>query len=386
MRVVRLFIALAALLLFIPCLWSQTVVTGKVTNTKGEALPITGISVNKGESGTITGEDGRFVLKLAKKKRYLLEVQRLGYIKYEKNFVLENQDTLVLNVTLINSELSEVVVSDRQGASTMKSIDSRFAAGVPSPSGDFLNAVLSSQPGVSMRNELSSSYSVRGGSFDENIVYVNDIEVYRPFLVRSGQQEGLSFINGDMVDRVSFSAGGFEAKYGDKLSSVLDVKYRQPKKFAGSAQLGIMMGSLHLENASKSGKTTYLVGFRYRNNGYVLRSLDTQGEYTPRYLDLQSYLTHQFSKRWSLGFLGNYSSNRFQFIPQTRQTELGSIQQALRFTVFFDGQEITRYRTGLGAVDLQYKVNDDWRIKLIGSHYETRENEEFDIVGQYRLD
>ncbi len=382
----RILLVVANLLCAI-LLYSQEVqLSGRVLTEKNEPVPFANIVVNGGEKGAVTNDNGDFTLNLKAGQSYQLSISRAGFTQLSVLLNTGKSAVQKRNFILKPIEIEGVTIEDKGRTSTMKRLDTKTVSVVPAASGDFINAVLASQPGVAMRNELSSSYSVRGGSFDENLIYVNDIEIYRPFLVRAGQQEGLSFINGDLVKSVSFSAGGFDAKYGDKLASVLDIQYKKPTRFAGSVMASLLGGSLSLENASKSGKTTYVAGFRYRSNAYLLGSLDTKGEYKPRYTDFQTYISHRINDRLDIGFLGNYSGNRFHFIPQTRETELGSIQQALRFTVYFDGQELSRYHTGMGAVDVNYRLTDDVKLKLIASHFATSEREEFDIVGQYSLD
>ncbi|HEY0029896.1 MAG TPA: TonB-dependent receptor plug domain-containing protein, partial [Bacteroidia bacterium] len=245
-------------------------------------------------------------------------------------------------------------------------------------------AILFTLPGVSSRNELSSSYSVRGGNFDENLVYVNGIEIYRPFLTRSGQQEGLSFINADLVSSVLFSAGGFEAKYGDKMSSVLDVQYRRPRKFAGTVSGSLLGSNLHLEGCSKNYRFTWLVGARYKTNKYLLGKTDSKGDYKPFFADVQMYTTYDINPNWELDFLGNYASNRYQFVPENRETDFGTLDKALRLKIYFDGQEIDQFNTMMGALSAIY--NDDAQklnLKFIGSAFKSKESEAFDIQGQY---
>lgn len=240
--------------------------------------------------------------------------------------------------------------------------------------------------GVSSNNELSSGYSVRGGNFDENLVYVNDIEVYRPFLVRSGQQEGLSFANPNMVQNINFSAGGFEAKYGDKLSSVLDITYRKPTKFAGNASASFLGGNLQLEGISKNRLVAWNVGGRYRTNSYLLKNLDTKGEYRPSALDVQSFLTFDINPRFKMEFLGNISNNRYLVIPASRQTTFGTVTNAQKLTVYFDGRELMQYTTYMGGLSATYKPTGKTKLKLIGSAYRAKEEELYTIQGQYFID
>jgi hypothetical protein len=268
---------------------------------------------------------------------------------------------------------------------TITRIDPILITHIPTASQDF-NAILFTLPGVSNRNELSSAYSVRGGNFDENLVYVNGIEIYRPFLVRSGQQEGLSFINPDMVSSVIFSAGGFEAKYGDKMSSVLDVQYRKPRKFAGTVSGSMLGGNLELEGISKSHRFSWMVGSRYKSTKYLLGKIDTKGEYKPSFVDVQGYATYDLTTNWELGFLGNYSSNKYNIIPENRETDFGTLNQALRLKVYFDGQEVDKFSTMLGAVSAIHRSNDEkTNLKFIVSAFKSKESEAFDIQGQYYI-
>ena len=245
--------------------------------------------------------------------------------------------------------------------------------------------ILKTLPGVNISNELSTQYSVRGGNFDENLVYVNEIEVYRPFLIRSGNQEGLSFVNTDLVQNVDFSAGGFQAKYGDKLSSVLDITYRNPVAFGIRADLSLLGGSVAAETVSKDGKFSGIAGVRYRDNSLILNSLETEGIVEPVFADAQTYLTYRFSSKFHLNFLGNVSLNTYNFQPVNRQTNFGTLQDPVALLVFYDGQEKDQYQTNFGAFKANYFVNDNLTLKLIASAYLTTEQEYFDIFAQYRL-
>jgi hypothetical protein len=256
---------------------------------------------------------------------------------------------------------------------------------IPTVTGN-IEDIIKTQMGVSSNNELSSGYSVRGGNFDENLVYVNDIEVYRPFLVRSGQQEGLSFANPNMVQNINFSAGGFEARYGDKMSSVLDITYRKPLKFAGSASASFLGGNLQLEGVSRNRLVAWNVGGRYRTNIYLLKSLDTKGEYRPTSMDVQSFLTFRISPKTMVEFLGNISNNKYLVIPANRQTDFGTVSNALRFTVYFDGRELMQYTTFMGGLSTTYRPDSKTKLKFIGSAYRANEEEIYTIQGQYFID
>jgi hypothetical protein len=250
-----------------------------------------------------------------------------------------------------------------------------------------IEALIKTFPGVSSNNELSSQYSVRGGNYDENLVYVNDIEVFRPFLIRSGEQEGLSFINPDLVSMVQFSSGGFDAKYGDKMASVLDIRYKRPNQFAGSASLDLLGASAHLEGASKNQKWKGLFGVRQKSNQYLLGSLETQGDYRPSFTDVQTYVLHTLNPRWELDFLGNISLNKYELIPKSRYTTFGGGSNTMGFYVGFVGREIDRFNSVFGAFSATYKphanVNLQHRLTLSG--FQSVEREFFDIFGAYRL-
>lgn len=342
--------------------------------------------------GKFIGEvkiDGSYTIQIPPETTHTLSFVCSGYFTANYAITLESGVSKVLHVSLKRAvKETDMVVKreEKYRIQTMFKIETKDVKKIPSVSGDF-NATLHSQPGVMSNNELSSGYSVRGGNFDENLVYVNDIEVYRPFLARSGEQEGLSFVNTDLVQNVNFSTGGFEARYGDKLSSVLDITYKKPTEFEGSASGSLMGGSVHLAGMSNNKSFTYLLGVRTKINSYVLNSLDTKGDYKPRFTDIQTFLTYDVSPKFELNFLGTYSNNKYQFIPQDRETKFGTMQEALRFMVYFDGQEIDEFNTMLSALSGIYHDNSKGlQLKFIGSLYQTSESETFDILGQYWLD
>lgn len=286
--------------------------------------------------------------------------------------------------------MGPVEVSDfRKRSEEIIVLDPKVLNQIPSPTGN-LEDLIKTQMGVSSNNELSSGYSVRGGNFDENLIYVNDIEVYRPFLVRSGQQEGLSFANPNMVQNINFSAGGFEAKYGDKLSSVLDITYRKPLKFAGNASASFLGGNVQLEGITKNRILAWNIGARYRTNSYVLKSLDTRlntsGGYRPSAMDVQSFLTFELNPKWRIEFLGNIASNKYLVKPVTRQTDFGTVKDALRLTIYFDGQELMQYTTYMGGLSTTFRPNSKTKLKLIGSAYLANEQEVYTVQGQYYID
>ena len=298
---------------------------------------------------------------------------------------LKNGEKKKLDMTLHSAAmvLPDAVISDRAtDASSLTRLDAKQATLLPTMGGG-VETLIKTLPGVVSNNELSSQYRVRGGNFDENLIYVNGIEIYRPFLVGSGQQEGLSFVNSQLVNNIEFSAGGFAAEYGDKMSSVLDVTYKTPREFAASLSLSLLGAEAHVEGATKNEKFSYLVGARYKNTALVLGMMDTKGDYKPNFTDAQALLNYKFNEKWDLSLFGYYSKNRYMFIPQNARINTGTIDIPLQLNVYFDGREVDDYTTGLGALTLSYKPNNDLNLKWIASAYSTYETETFDIQEQY---
>ena len=361
-------------------------IKGKLANTEGEPFELVNVTIKDTTIGTTTNENGEFSLTVACDKSITLVFYHVGFERIEQEIDPWNYEPINIKLAKSRIDITGFTFTEEGNrASSMQKIDPRVATQIPT-FGNFEKILTAQAVGVSSNNELSSQYSVRGGNFDENLVYVNDIQIYRPFLIRSGQQEGLSFINANLVSNVLFSSGGFEAKYGDKLSSVLDVTYKEPEKFAGSVQGSLLGGSIHLEDASENHRFTQLHGVRYKTNQYILDALPTTGNYTPVYIDYQTYITYDITDDIEIGFLGNISQNKYQFKPESRQSDFGTINQALRLTVFFEGQEIDEYLTMLGATSLSWKPTFHTELKFIGSVFNTVESETFDILGQYRLD
>lgn len=311
-------------------------------------------------------------LQLKPGERYLIDK------KFDTEIVLGGVD--------IKGERHMVEDEVREKVSTVK-IDVKDIEQLPAPTQDIVSAVLLKGVGVSIKSELSSQYTVRGGNFDENLVYVNGFEVYRPFLIRSGQQEGLSFINSSMVEDLLFSAGGFEAKYGDKMASVLAAEYKQPDSLGGSVSMGLLGGFAHLEGAirNKKGekKFTFLMGVRHKQNQYLLNSLETQGQYSPSFTDVQGFFTYRFNKKWSLEYITNYARNRYVFVPVDRETTFGVVNQVLRLTMYFDGREADSYQTLMNGLSLVFEPKDNLKLKFMGSLYNSSEIEAYDILGEY---
>jgi hypothetical protein len=366
---------------------TEATVQGYVRNAEGKAISSVSIVVQNSNFKAISSDSGYYQLKTMAYKQLTLQYSCIGYQTIKKQIRLEPGEKARLDVTLpvIVKKIDEVsVVSEADRATDPNKVNIKDFSQIPNASGNF-EALIKTLPGVASNNELSSQYSVRGGNFDENLVYVNDIEIVRPFLIRSGQQEGLSFINPDMVSSVKFSAGGFEARYGDKMSSVLDVSYRKPVENQYSLSASLLGGSLSAEGTSKNSKFTYIGGFRYKTSEYLLRTMDTKGEYNPAFVDGQALISFQASKKLEFSFLGNFSQNKYLFIPQTRSTNFGTYAQIYNLTIYYDGQELDRYQSSLGAFTVNYKPQDNLSLKLISSGYSSYEQETFDIEGYYLI-
>jgi hypothetical protein len=365
----------------------QVFIRGSVADENSEPLSGAVISDIREQKPTVSDQDGVFQISVIPNREVILVCTFLGYRNDTTRLMLQPGETRILTIRMIPSPemLGEVLVKSRfDRAESLQQINIRSIDHIPLPSGSF-ESILSTL-GASSRNEMSSAYSVRGGNFDENLIYVNDIEIYRPITVKAGQQEGLSFINSDMISSIQFAAGGFDARYGDKMSSVLDIKYKRPDDFSGSVSAGLLGASAHVEGSSTNHKFTHITGVRYKANQYLLNTLQTEGDYKPRFFDLQSFLTYDVSEKLEIGFLGSLSQNKYQVIPQSRETAFGTYQQALNFTVYYEGQEVDRFNTILGALTLHFKPASNLSLKLIGSGYKTSENITYDILGQYRID
>jgi hypothetical protein len=361
---------------------------GKVTDQDGKPVELANISLKNSNIGTVSNRDGAYLLRIPAKKSVVIVFSEIGYGSVEKTIMASEEQRFEMNVSLkqSNQEIGEIQITQhRRNKTNMDRIDSKYLTSMTDAGTGGVEALIKTLPGVSSNNELSSQYTVRGGNFDENLVYVNDIEVYRPQLIRAGQQEGMSFINSDMVSSIEFSAGGFDAKYGDKMSSVLDIRYRKPTGFAGTASASLLGGSLQLEGLSKNGKFSHITGVRYKTNRYLLGTLDEKGEYNPRFIDIQTYLTYKFNKKFDLSFLGNLAQNQYNFIPQTRKTSFGTFNQAYNATVYFEGQEVDKFATMTGALVANYHPGEKLNMKLIASAFNSKEEETYDILGQYYL-
>lgn len=376
---------------------NESFVYGKIKATDGTELVGANIYSSNLKYGTTSDIDGNYKLTLPENKRFFIKITHIGYIALEKQVRLEPGQELNLDFVLeTNANFLKTlqVTADKEelrDEAGVIEIDPLTVKSLPSAFQDF-SKILVTLPGVYSNNELSTAYSVRGGNFDENLVYVNNIPVYRSFLANTGRQEGLSFVNPDLVGDIVFSAGGWQPKYGDALSSVLSIKYKKPSTFSGSLNAGLLGGSGHIEGVSENGRTSFISGIRHKDSRYLLGTLETNGQFLPRYTDFQSFVNFDLSPKNSnrtreteLGWLFSYARNRFLTLPTTRETEFGSISANFRFLVAFEGRESLNYDTYQSGFNLSHSFSDKWRSELIVSGVYTTEREFFEVEGAYRL-
>lgn len=358
---------------------------GRVIDEENNPVELASVSCLAQGKATVTSLKGEFKLTLHSADSVVVKFSMLGY-KTKTRILKKPKGTQTLQIVLYESAgaLDEVNVTGQKIQSGQtQDISTEELKSLPSTTGNAVEELIQTQAGVSTHSELSSQYNVRGGAFDENSVYINNVEVFRPFLVRSGQQEGLSVINPDMVDKIGFSTGGFEAKYGDKMSSALDITYRRPKKFESNFTASLLGGSAFLGFSNK--KFAWSHGLRYKTTRYLLNSLETNGEYKPSFLDYQTYLSFTPNKRWTIDFIGNTSDNHYNFEPQDRETKFGTLENVKSFKVYFDGKEKDLFRTYFGSLGITRHFGDSTSISILGSAYKTTESERYDIQGQYWL-
>lgn len=382
---IRYNIIIIMLLLCFTGIKAQTfTLQGRVTDSEMNPVELATVAVVQQGKMTMTNLKGEFSMKLQSSDSVVVRFSMVGY--KTKTRVLrrpKGKQTLLIQL-YDDNQLAGVTVTEekRQMGSTQK-LDTKDMKNAPSVTGNAVEEMIQSQAGVSTHSELSSQYNVRGGSFDENSVYINNVEIYRPFLVRSGQQEGLSIINPDMVESVGFSTGGFEAKYGDKMSSVLDIKYKRPKNFEANVSASLLGASAYIGFSTK--KFSWSNGIRYKTNKYLLGTLETKGEYQPNFLDYQTYLTYEPSDRWSIELLGDISENHYNFYPEDRETRFGTMENVKSFRVYFDGQEKDIFRTYFGSLSITRKFGKNTKLSLSAAAFHTNEQEKYDIQGQYWL-
>lgn len=381
----RFLFLLALLATALGCVAQTFTLRGRVTDGEGNPVEFASVTCPSQGRATVTSLQGQYALRLLSADSVVVKFSMLGY-RTKTRVLRRPKGTQTLQVTLTEqaNTLGEVTVAGQKIQSGQtQDISTKPLRSLPSTTGNAVEELIQSQAGVSTHSELSSQYNVRGGSFDENSVYINSVEVYRPFLVRSGQQEGLSVINPDMVERIGFSTGGFEAKYGDKMSSALNITYRRPKRFEATAAASLLGGSAYVGFSNK--RLAWANGVRYKTTKYLLGSLETKGEYKPNFLDYQTYLSYKPNKRWTVDFIGNISDNHYNFHPEDRETKFGTMESVRSFRVYFDGQEKDRFRTFFGTLGITRHLGDSTSVSLLGSSFSTSEQERYDIQGQYWL-
>ena len=357
---------------------------GKVIDEDGHALELVTISCAAQGKLTMTNLKGEFSIGLSTADSVVVKFTMVGYGVRKRVFKRPKGKMTVQIVMHPAATLSEVTVTQRRRqTSQTEQLDTKHLKQTPSTTGNAVEEMIQQQAGVSSHNELSSQYNVRGGSFDENSVYINQIEVYRPLLISSGQQEGLSVINPNMVEKIGFSTGGYEAKYGDKMSSVLDITYRHIKGFEANATASLLGASGFIGYGNSRFSMSH--GIRYKTNRYLLNTLETTGEYKPNFLDYQTYISYTPNKRWNIDFIGNIADNHYNFTPKDRETSFGTLADVKQFKVYFDGQEKDRFNTLFGALGITRRITDSTSVKFLTSAFHTKERETYDIAGQYWL-
>jgi CarboxypepD_reg-like domain/TonB-dependent Receptor Plug Domain len=365
-----------------------SVIAGRIVDENENPLPGVSVTVLGRQSGIVTSDSGSFRIRVPAEKAIALLFSFTGYKTEQRNFLLneKEEEHIVVRLERGDRSLQEVVVSDQRDSheAGLVKLNPKHAINIPSPIGGIESLI---KVIVGSNNELTSQYSVRGGNYDENLIYVNDFEVFRPYLVNNAQQEGLSFINPELTRSVSFYTGGFQAKYGDKMSSALDIQYKKPRSFGGSAYVGLLEQGMHLEGASPNQQFTYLVGVRNRSNGSLLSSQETKGTYAPSSSDLQALLTWQPNRRLQLELMGTFSQTRFHLIPQSSQLTSSIFSPYytanLGLDIFFQGQEKDEYRSKMLGLSLTQEVNKDLRLKWMASRFDDNEQQAYDITGAY---
>lgn len=380
------------LLLLFSILYSSALLAQKAT-VRGVILdvfdePIPSVNITFGNTGAISDLDGYYLIEITANENVQITYSHIGHKNVQATLNLSNNEDYELNPVMKTDieQIATVVISGRENKRVegITTLSPEAIRRMPSAISG-VTSLLTSLPGINSNNELSTQYAVRGGNYDENLVYVNEIEVYRPFLIRSGQQEGLSFVNDDLTSSVDFSAGGFQAKFGDKLSSVLDITYRKPTEVQASLDASLLGVSVSAGDISNDGKFTGIVGLRYRDNSLFVNAKETQTNFKPTFLDAQTYLSYKFNNKLEIGFLGNVAINKYSYKPLTRQTNFGTLADPVALLVFYEGQEEDKYDTYFGALKATYVASQNYTAKFIGSIYQTQEQEYFDILAQYRL-
>ncbi len=362
-------------------------IKGRVTNEKGRGIEAATVAVSGTGIGTGTDKKGYYELQVPANTTITVAFTFVGYETQTQSVTMVPGQSKTIDIQLRETatQLGEVIkTADRSEEAGNIKLDVSKAGLIPTVGfGSGVEALIKTY--VGSNNEMTSQYNVRGGNYDENLVYVNDFEIYRPFLTRSGQQEGMSFVNADLVSGVNFSIGGFQSKYGDKMSSVLDVTYKNPTEFGGRVMLSALGASLALEGASKNGKLTWLAGARQKSNQYLLQAQPTKGVYNPSFTDIQADIKYHFSPKWEVELIGNYARNRFNFAPEEQTSSFGLINKAFQLRVFYEGQEIDQFDSRFGGISTTFKPNKKLRLKFLASGFQTNEKETYDILGEYLL-
>jgi len=363
------------------------ILKGRITNEYGSPVSHAEIAQVGTDLVVESDDNGSYSISIPGNKKTGIRITALGYEIENFNIRMDGRDSVIRDVVMTSlvEIIDNTVITDQRhrGEAGTVQINTKNLDLNPSPLGgvESLLKIL-----VGSHNELSSQYTVRGGNFDENLVYVNDFEIYRPFLVRSGQQEGLSFVNSDLVSGVNFSTGGFQSKYGDKMSSVLDVTYKKPRDFGGSVMLSLLGAQAHLEGSTRDNKFTYLVGLRQKSNQYLLQSQPTKGQYNPSFTDIQVLLNYKLGKKWETEVIGNYARNRFNFVPERAEEAFGYVNEAYKLTTIYNGSEMDQFDSRYAGWSLTFRPNDKLKLKLLASGFQTNEYETYDINGDYLLD
>ena len=381
----KYILLMAMLLTSFVALADDFTLKGKVIDEENNALELVTVSCMEQGKVTMTNLEGEFSMTLRSADSVEVRFSMVGYAARKRVFRRPRGRQTVQIVMHPMEALKEVTITERRRQTTStEQLDINDAKNGPSTTGNAVEELIQQQAGVSTHNEMSSQYNVRGGSFDENAVYINNVEVYRPLLVRSGQQEGLSIINPDMVEKIGFSSGGFEAKYGDKMSSALDITYRRPKRFEATVTASLLGASGYLGVSNKKFAMSH--GIRYKTNRYLLGSLETTGEYRPNFFDYQTYISYTPNRRWAIDLIGYISENHYNFKPKDRETSFGTMEDVKSFKVYFDGQEKDAFETLFGTASITRSFTDSTKIKLLASAFHSKEKETYDIMGQYWLD
>ena len=359
-------------------------ISGTIYDFDGKPMGYVLVAKKNSISGTFTNGKGKYQIEASVGDSITLVFSLMGYQTTERPLIVNGDMSLSLTMHENPVEIGQVtVVGEKKNTDMMEKLKPEDVANMPTITGSIESLVVAGGLGTSTKSELSNQYSVRGGSYDENIVYVNGIEIYKPLLVRSDQQEGLSFINPNMTEAVKFSSGGYDARYGDKMSSVLDITYKQPQAFEASATASLLGASAYVGSRAKN--FSQITGIRYKTTKSLLGTTDTDAEYEPEFVDIQTYVTYNFSPKWEVSFLGNYASNVYKFTPKTRETKFGTLAEAKSFKVYFDGWEHDKFLTSFGAVTLKGKITEKLELGILASAFSSHEREKYDINGEYEL-